>query len=471
MEGNMKRSKTNTLLRIGVIALISITLTGCTKKAGTGTSATGTNGTNAPKTITIWRPFDSDEVFKPIINEFKLDNPNITLVYKQIPADEYELTVSEALAAGEGPDIWSIRNDWMPRHKNKLIPMQDNLLSGFSQNQSTDEDRLKALFVPVVDADVFRDGKVYGLPYSVDPLVIYRNKAVFDAKINQLIQAGRDKDADFLRGNFNTYDKLQRAVQLLTDRNGDQITVAGLAAGTANNVSRAEDVVYAMMLQNHTEMTSAEHTNASFHLGVKDAVGQTTFPGTEALQRYANFADPKQPYYSWNASMPNDMQAFMQNKAAMIFGYQYYQLAFKQQAPNMQYSVMPFPQVRDTDTPVDYASYYVETVTKNAKDPVLAWQVLSNLTINRGGMYRQADNRPSPKPVLEPPTVIQRGDFADPFTYEQQTAVDWYKTKRPDKVDAIFRDLIQKVGTRNQPAQNAIEAAAQQVSAILQAEQ
>lgn len=466
----MNQGSGNILLRIGIIALIGITLTGCKPKT-TNPNTPGGTGTAAPKTITIWRPFDSDEIFKPIISEFKLDNPNVTLVYKQIPADEYELTVSEALAAGTGPDIWSIRNDWMPRHQDKLIAMPDNLLASFAQNQTTDQDRLNHLFVPVVSKDVFLDGKVYGLPYSVDPLVIYKNKAVFDAKISQLRRNNKDADADFLLENFNTYDKLQRAIQLLTDRNGDQITVAGLAAGTSNNVTRAEDVVYAMMLQNHTEMTSVEHTNASFHLGVRDAVGQTTFPGTDALQRFANFADPSKPYYTWNASMPNDMTAFMNNKVAMIFGYQYYQLSFKQQAPNMQYSVMPLPQIRDTDTPVDYASYYVETVTKNAKDPTLAWQVLANLTINRGEMYRSADHRPSPKAVAEPPTVIQRADLISPFTYEQQTAVDWYKTKRPDKVDTIFRELIQKVGTRAQPAQNAIEAAAQSVSTLLQAEQ
>ena len=467
----MSRAGHRSLVRAGIAVLISLTLTGCIPgRSGTGNTVGGGTGTDAPKTITIWRPFDSEEVFAPIINEFKLDNPNITIVYKQIPADEYELVVSEALAAGQGPDIWSIRNDWMPRHKDKLIPMQDGLLSNFAQNLSTDEERLKSLFVPVVANDVFLDGKVYGLPFYVDPLVIYRNKTVFDNKINQLIQAGRDADADFLRENFNTYDKLQRAGQLLTERNGNEIQIAGLAAGTSNNVSRAEDVVYAMMLQNGTEMVSPERTNASFHLGRQNAVGQTTFLGTEALQRFTNFADPGNPAYTWNDSMPNDMAAFMQNKVAMIFGYQYYQLAFEQQAPNLQFSVMPFPQIRDTDTPVDYASYYIETVTKNADDPALAWQVLANLVIERGEMYRQADGRPSPRPVLEPPTVIERGELANPFTYEQQTAAAWYKSKRADKVDTIFRTLIQQVGTRQRAAQNAIEAAAQQVSALLQLE-
>lgn len=260
---------------------------------------------------------------------------------------------------------------------------------------------------------------------------------------------------------------------LLTEKDSrGTIKVAGLAAGTADNISRAEDIVYAMMLQNGTQMLSPERTNAAFHLGTKNASGATIFLGTEALKRYTSFADPSQPFYSWNPGMQNDVTAFTTGKAAMIFGFDYYKLIFNQIAPTLRYSSLPFPQVRDTDQPVDYPSYYVETVTKNAKNPELAWKVLKNLVIDRGGQYRSATKRPDPEPKAEPPTVIERGDSGlDPFTYQQQSATDWYKTKRPDKVDSLFRSLISDVTEHGQTPQNAIEAAAQQVSKILQAEQ
>ena len=225
------------------------------------------------------------------------------------------------------------------------------------------------------------------------------------------------------------------------------------------------------MLQNGTRMVSPDQTSASFALGTANAVGQTTFPGTEALTRYTDFADPNSPYYSWNASMPNDIQAFADGKVAMIFGFEYDNLILKQIAPTLNYQAMSLPQVRDTDTPVDYASYWVETVTKNADNPDLAWQVVRDLALQMGGQYRSATGRPDPSPVVSVPSALDRSNPLDPFSFQQQTATSWYKSKRPDKIDTIFHDLIQHVGTKQQQPQNAIEAAAQQVTQILQKEQ
>lgn len=456
------------VLRAAAFGVVSIVLTGCFGPQQSDSDQT-IEGADKPTTISIWRTFEGPEIFQPMIDEFEQDNPNIDIEYRMLPSAEFELVVSEALAAGEGPDIWAIRNDWIPRHQNKLVPMPDGTLAEEGKN---DQDILKNLFAPIVSSDVVRDGKIYGLPYYVDTLAIWRNDTVIEARIRELEAAERDEDADFLREPFNTWDKLQRAAELLTKRDaGGNIAISGLAAGTSNNISRAEDVVYGMMLQNGTQMLSPEQSSATFHLGTQDAAGQTRFLGTEALTRYTAFADSSKPFYSWNSGMSNDVQAFIEGRAAMIFGFQYYELIFKQQAPTLKYSSNPFPQVRDTDTPVDYPSYYIETVTKNADNPELAWKVLKNLVIDRGGEYRSATKRPDPEPKEETPTVIERGEGGiNPFQYQQQTAKGWYKTKRPDKVDAIFDTLVNQVAVDKQSPQNAIEAAAKQVSEILQVE-
>ncbi|MCA9388734.1 extracellular solute-binding protein [Candidatus Berkelbacteria bacterium] len=448
-----------------VAAVAAIFLTGCQPQAQDTIGGTGTDGV---QTISIWRTFDSIEAFQETIDEFERDNPNIQIDYRELPFNEYELYTSEALAAGEGPDIWSIRNDWLPRHQNKLIPMPEGLLKENNDDLRPNTEILQNLFVPIVSNDVVIDGQIYGLPYYVDSLVIYRNEDIFRKKISQFRSEDRDDDADFLSEKFNTYDKLQRAVQLLTEKSGDNINLAGIAAGTSNNVDVAQDVVYAMMLQNGTEMVSPNLTNASFHLGQAGSAGQTVFLGTEALQRFTSFADPNQPHYSWNANMPSDIQAFIEGKAAMMFGYQYHELIFDQIAPTLKFSAQPLPQIRDEDTPIDYGSYWVETVTKNAANPDLTWQILDNLVRSRGSQFRSATGRPDPRLIGEIPTTIDRNEKSSPHNFQQQTAIDWYKTKRPDKVDQIFKELIQQVGTKKQSPQNAIEEAAQQVTTILQ---
>lgn len=465
MRGGIVHHNRPLLRWLALSSILTVTLTGCFgSEQSNGLSSS--SGGNDQVTIKIWRSFDSNEVFKEIIDDFEQDNPNVKLEYKLIPTDEYELTVSEALAAGNGPDIWSIRNDWVPRHKDKLIPMPEHLLAS-ELNGATDKsdaDMIQALFSPVVTSDVMQDGRAYGLPLYVDTLVVYKNPEVISKAISELIKADRDDDADFLRGNYNTWEDLQRAVRLLTKRNGSNIEQAGIAAGVSSNVSRSEDIVAAMMLQNGTQMLSPEKTNATFHLPVNSNTGQQTYPGTEALKMFASFADPNDANYSWNANMPNDVQAFIDGKTAMFFGYQYHQLLFQQTAPLLQYTTMPLPQVRDTATPVDYASYWVEGVTKNTSDPNLAWQVVRSLVITHGGSYRGATGRPAPHLGSEPITTLDRADRRNPLSFQQATAMSWHKTKRPDRVDTYFRDMIQQVGTKQTSAQNAIEAAARRVS-------
>ena len=465
MRGGIVHYNRPLLRWLALSSILTVTLTGCfgsNQSSGLSSSSGGSDQV----TIKIWRSFDSNEVFKEIIDDFEQDNPNVKLEYKLIPTDEYELTVSEALAAGNGPDIWSIRNDWVPRHKDKLVPMPEHLLASelSGTTDKGDTDTVEALFAPVVANDVMHDGRAYGLPLYVDTLVVYKNPAIISKTIDELLKAERDDDADFLRENYNTWEDLQRAVRLLTKRNGSNIEQAGIAAGVSSNVSRSEDIVAAMMLQNGTQMLSPEKTNSTFHLPSTGNTGQQTYLGTEALKRFTSFADPNDANYSWNANMPNDVQAFIEGKTAMFFGYQYHQLLLKQTAPLLQYDIMPFPQVRDTATPVDYASYWVEGVTKNANDPDLAWQVVKSLVFTHGGSYRGATGRPAPHFSGDPVTTLDRAEQSDPFSFQQATALSWHKTKRPDRVDTYFRDMIQQVGTKQTSAQNAIEAAAKRVS-------
>lgn len=457
---------------LALSGILTITLTGCFN-SGNNTQGLGSrNGNSGPITVKIWRAFDSEEAFSGVVSAFNDRNPNVKLEYRMIPIEEYELTVSEALAAGNGPDIWSIRNDWVPRHKDKLVPMPEGLLADKAGAEATTEaDKVSSAFVPVVANDVVQDGRAYGLPLSLDTLVIYRNRSILNSTMAELEAARKREDARFLQGTYTTWDELQYAAFLLTKRNGATIERGGLAAGTSNNVSRAEDVVAAMMLQNGTPMVAQEKTNATFQLPQTGNTGQQTYPGTEALKRYAVFADPASDYYSWNASMPNDVQAFIDGKTAMFFGYQYHQLLFQQTAPLLQYDTVPFPQIRDTSTPVDYASYWVEGVTKNADDPELAWQIVKKLAFDYGTNYRQATGRPAPFPYSEYVSVLDRAGKTNPLSFQQATAQSWYKTKRPDRIDQIFREMIQEVGTKQTAPQNAIEAAAKRVSTQLEADQ
>jgi ABC-type glycerol-3-phosphate transport system substrate-binding protein len=96
----------------------------------------GNNSNTQQITLTVWRLYDDQAVFDPIIRNYQTTHPNIRINYVKMDINEYELKTSEALAAGNGPDIWMIRNDWMPRHNDKLVPLPDKTLSKNDKNKS-----------------------------------------------------------------------------------------------------------------------------------------------------------------------------------------------------------------------------------------------------------------------------------------------------------------------------------------------
>lgn len=452
----------NLTLKSFVLAIITpLIFTGCLPKNPTGND----NTFSEPITIKIWRTFENASAFSEIFNLLESKYPNISIEYRRLPFEEYELAVSEALSTGEGPDIWSIRNDWVRRHIDKLVPAPNELIIS-GQNNLTISEVMNKDYVPVVLKDVIRDGRVYGLPLYMDTLVLYKNSDVFRERINELDNAGRREDANLLRENLNTWDKVQKAVRLLTKKDSKgNILMSGLAAGTSNNITVPEDILYAMMLQNGTEMLNPGETNASFHLRQENNALQIFFPGTEALNLYTSFADPKSPFYSWNSRMRGDIEEFVQGKTAMIFGFQYFEVILDQVAPTLNYTAMPFPQVRDNAQPLDYAQYWVETVTKNAKNPEAAWLIVKEI-INASGTFLNTTGRYNPRPVSGAPSIIERVNRSDPQGYQGQTATSWFKTNRPDKVDEIFSYMISRVNQGEKP-QNAIEEGAQKTTEIL----
>ena len=98
--------------------------------------------------------------------------PNIKINYRKLTYAEYEEEVVSALAAGKGPDIWSIHNTWLPEQIDKLSPMPETVMR---------PDLYKETFVDVAAFDMTGpDEQLYGIPFSVDSLALYYNKDYFN---------------------------------------------------------------------------------------------------------------------------------------------------------------------------------------------------------------------------------------------------------------------------------------------------
>jgi len=71
-------------------------------------------------TITVWDSFDSEDSFKEIFDQFLAENKGLEIKFVKKDSTKFEAESINAFAAGKGPDIWVIPNDWLTKHHDKL---------------------------------------------------------------------------------------------------------------------------------------------------------------------------------------------------------------------------------------------------------------------------------------------------------------------------------------------------------------
>lgn len=467
MEGKVLKKIEKIILVCLVFVMIATTGLSCVP---------GTSSTQQPEiTLTMWGLFDNAEVWAPIIKDFQIDNPNIKVNYVKKDYNEYEDKTVDALASGNGPDIWLIRNDSVYKHHQKLVAMPSGLLTQTQNTQGkTDEEVYKQTYAPVAAEDNIIDGKIYGIPMFIDTLALIYNTSLFQAERLALEDAKQvtSNDQTLLVPPL-TWEDIITYTKLLTKKNGTNITQAGIALGNSNNVSNAADILYALMLQNGTKMVSDDKKSAAFNLSQSKTTGEPVYPGTQALEFFTSFSNPSKETYSWNNSMPNSYDTFKQGKLAMMIGYAYQVNQLKQEVPTLNFGVAPLPQIKGASTPVDYASYWTETVTKNSKNPDSAWRFIAYASGKGLNNYISTTKLPSPLKANDAivPKITERNvNKANTFAFQVNSAQDWFKGRYPLKVDQTFLDMINNVAVYNQPSQTAIDSAATKVTQLLQAE-
>jgi len=417
--------------------------------------------------LVYWRVNDDSRVFNNIIKQYQREHKNIKIEVVEKDKTTYESELVDALAAGTGPDIAQIRNDWLPKHWQKLVPATDNV------GKLINEQNFKTFYVDVAAEELIKEGKVYGLPLSISTLALYYRKR----------DVNRYLSDNFILELPNNWTDLIPIVRGLTKKGKKgNILVSGLAMGTANNVPYAGEILQLLMMQNGTKMVADDLRGAAFNTSKRTAAGKIYYPGREALNFYTSFANPRHKNYSWNSQMGNALDAFVSGKTMMIFGYPEMISEIYSKAPTLNFNVMPFPQIKNSKTPKNYPYFWAETVTNNALargNEEAAWEFLSYLAgfgDDPSGYieYLNMANRPESTRkkffgVKEEEYNRTRVLLGEKVFYEQaQTAVSWYKGKYPEKVDQVFYNMIEAVISHGQTLQSAIDTASVDVTSLLQ---
>lgn len=421
---------------IGAAVLVLLIILGIVFFAGSGDKKPRRGNVE----LTWWKTFDDQETVSELISEYQKINKGITINFVKKDVVDYEQELLDALAAGRGPDILTIHNDWLPKHMDKLTPAPTDLIS-LRVFQET--------FADVVASDFISDGKIYAVPLSLDVLALYYNKDILGS--------------NGISSPPKTWPELVAAVEKITTQSSPgEFLRSGVAMGTSDNVNRAVDILLLLMLQNGTEFYSPDLGFAKFDQTKISSDNQNYNPGALALEFYTQFSNPAKKTYTWNQRSDFSVDAFTQGRAAMMISFAYMRPVIKAKSPNLNWGVAPVPQIDATDSKVNFANYWGEAVSKASPNFDVAWDFL-NFISQKEILQKYYEKRELPSSRKD----ILAAQISDPqigvFAESALTARSVYK-KDTNQFETIFLKMIDDVVLRNFKPVDAVRSAAQQIN-------
>ena len=283
-------------------------------------------------------------------------------------------------------------------------------------------------FPDIVSQDFVSGGYIYALPLSIDTLAMIYNKDLFNTAGIATIPA--------------TWEALQADLPALRRVNAQgQVTQAAFALGGSEaSIADAPDIVFLLMMQNGTEMTSTDGTTVKFATGTSN----NDTSGPNAFDYYLQFANAAGSNYTWNDGMGDAIDAFAQGKVAVIFDYPSALATITAKAPFLNYGVAAMPQPANAAVTVNYAKYNGLAVSRNSANVLGAWNFIINLTTSptdENIYLKDAGGAPALRSAI---AADQTDPVMSVFAAQALTAKSWHEAES-ETFDSIMNTAITNV--------------------------
>lgn len=460
---------------VGVVSLVALMGAGCTKGVPLETQKA-----SQQLTLNVWGVVDDIDVYQDTFTQYRALHPNVSFNFRRLRLEEYEDKLLNGFADDRGPDIFLVHNTWVGKYLSKTTPMPLStkvayaVVAGTLKKETTWElrtepsitlrevkeqfadailgDAIRVVSVPVVGgADpnaTTRQERLVAAPIWLDTMALYYNKDLLNA-------AGIPTPAEH-------WEEFQEQVKKLTKRDADgKLLQSGAAIGTAKNVERSTDLLAALMMQNGAQMADAAG-NPRFDQVPEGTVTERAVPPSyQAAEFYADFANPAKETFTWDASQPNSLEAFIAGKTAFFFGYSYHVDQIKARAPKINLGVTKLPQIEGNPAR-NIANYWMWVVSKKSANQDTAWNFLNFvMKADTSKALLLKMKRPAARKSLLPDQFSE--EVVGVFASQVLTAQSWYRGASPQVVDSAFAVLIEAGLSGGQRLGEAMQFAANQI--------
>lgn len=297
------------------------------------------NGEVGKKGEITWWGLNEESIVAPLIKEYEEEYPEIKITYIKQSTQDYRERLTNALAKGEGPDMIHFHNTWVPMFKSDLAVLPNSVM---------DQQEFANTYYPIAVSDLTTDEGVVGIPLEYDAITLYINEDIFNLAIKSPPES---------------WDELKIVAQEMTQRSGDQIIQAGVAAGLTENVDHWQEILALLMMQNKANLAKP-----------------TGILAEDAMTFYVQLAVKDK---DWDTTLPSSTIAFARGKVAMYFGPVYRADEIRKENPNLRFKTVFVPQLlkdNPNEPDVSYATYWVEGVWNKSVNKDAAWDFLKFLS-------------------------------------------------------------------------------------------
>jgi multiple sugar transport system substrate-binding protein len=300
----------------------------------TGTILLGNKGE-----IVWWGVQHDLSVYKPLIDEFEKENPNIKIRYEKQSTKDYRIRLANALSSGAGPDIFEIHNTWPAMFRNELSVLPGSVMTN---------EEFAGSFYPIIVSDSTLEKGIVAMPLEYDALTLFINENVFTSA---------------LKSPPETWTDFQGLASDLT-QTGDRrvILQGGAAIGITENVDHWPEIFGLMLFQNRINPARPIGTLAS-----------------DVFSFYTLFSKNR----VWDNTLPRSTEAFSRGELAMYFGPTRRASEITRLNPNLKFRTVKLPQLaknKANDPNYSYATYWLQGVAEKSKVKEGAWTFLKFLS-------------------------------------------------------------------------------------------
>jgi len=390
--------------------------------------------------IVWWGLWESQSVVEPLISTYESTHPGVNITYVEQSKEDYRERLSNSLAKGEGPDIFTFHNTWVPMFKSDLDALPPSVMTAADYSKN---------FYPVITSDLSYGNSIVGIPIGYDALTLFINEDIFN-------KSGKTPPT-----NWDDLRDLAKELTIKDDKG--TITQSGVALGRTENVDNWQDILALLMIQNGVDLRNPVGDKAEGALTFF-----TLFSSVDGV---------------WDTTLPTSTQAFAAGKLAMYIAPSWRVFDIQRQNPNLKYKTVPIPQLpKDSPDEVDitYATYWTQGVWSKSASKLAAWDFLSYMA-SADSLQKLYQNESAVRNLGE---AYPRTDMASllidhpiigSIIAQAPGARSWYLVSRTfDGATGIntllsnyFGDAVNAVADGEKSASEALETVAQGVAQVL----